>query len=254
MNNITAFLTLSKKEINRVLRIWIQTLFPPVVSLSLYFIIFGSILGDKIGDIEDFRYIEFIASGLIMMGIITNSYMNVASSLFSNKFGKSIEEILVSPMSINSIILGFCIGGIFRSIIISFLTILISLFFMELKIHNLFVIVFITLITSLLFSLLGFLNGVFAKKFDQISFIPSFVLTPLIYLGGVFYPISILSEPFSSLSKLNPILYMVNTYRYGFIGVSEVSIYFSFLFLSLFTIGIYSVIFFILKKGYVLKE
>ena len=254
MYNLTPLLTLSKKEVSRILRIWVQTIFPPVISLSLYFIIFGSILGDKIGDIEEVRYIEFITSGLIMMGIITNSYMNVASSVFSNKFGKSIEEILVSPMSINYIIIGFCIGGIFRATIISILTILISLFFIELKVYSLLVIISITFLTSSLFSLLGFLNGIFAKKFDQISFIPSFILTPLIYLGGVFYPISILPNVFFQLSQLNPILYMVNTYRYGFLGISEVNIYFSFIFLISLVLILYSIIFFIFKKGYVLKE
>ena len=204
--------TLTEREVRRYLRIWVQTLVPPAVTMSLYFVIFGSLIGPRIGSMNGFDYIQFMIPGLIMMSVITNSYANVVSSFFGVKFQRSIEELLVSPMPAFIILLGFIIGGVSRGILVGIVVYLVSLFFYpDFTIHNLPLTLGVLVLTAILFSLMGFINAIFADTFDDISVVPTFVLTPLIYLGGVFYSISILPEIWQKVSLINPMLYVVNT-------------------------------------------
>ena len=223
-----ALWTLTVKEVRRFMRIWVQTLVPPAVTMSLYFVIFGSLIGPRIGTMDGFDYIQFMIPGLIMMSVITNSYNNVVSSFYGIKFQKSIEELLISPMPNWSILLGFVLGGVARGVMIGFIVYGVSLlFYPSFTIVNPLLTLFVLFLTAILFSLMGFINAVFADSFDDISIIPTFILTPLIYLGGVFYSINILPEVWRSISMANPMLYVVNTFREGMLGVSDVSIMFS---------------------------
>jgi ABC-2 type transport system permease protein len=228
-NNISVALwTLTVKEVRRFMRIWVQTLVPPAVTMSLYFVIFGSLIGPRIGTMDGFDYIQFMIPGLIMMSVITNSYNNVVSSFYGIKFQKSIEELLISPMPNWSILLGFVLGGVARGVMIGFIVYGVSLlFYPSFTIVNPLLTLLVLFLTAILFSLMGFINAVFADSFDDISIIPTFILTPLIYLGGVFYSINILPEVWRSISMVNPMLYVVNTFREGMLGVSDVSIMFS---------------------------
>ncbi len=219
----TAFQTIVLREIRRFTRIWPQTLLPPAVTMTLYFIIFGSLIGSRIGDMGGFDYMQFIVPGLIMMAVITNSYSNVVSSFFSMKFQRSIEELLVSPVPNWTILAGYVVGGMARGLIIGLIVTLLSLAFTRLSIHNLPMVVITVFLTSALFSLGGFINAMLATKFDDVSIVPTFVLTPLTYLGGVFYSIELLPEVWQGVSLANPILYMVNGFRYGILGVSDVN-------------------------------
>lgn len=241
------------KEIARFLRIWIQTLLPPIITTSLYFIIFGSLIGKNIGKIHGVDYIQFIFPGLIMMSVITNSYTNVCSSFFGAKFQKSIEELLVAPVPPHIIIIGFVGGGVIRGSLIALLVMFVSLFFLSFKVYSLFSIVSIILMTSILFSLLGLINAIFAKTFDDISIIPTFVLTPLTYLGGVFYSLSFLPKIWQDISKFNPIVYMINGLRYGFLGISDVSFCFTLVLLLMFIFVLYLAVFFLIRIGKGLK-
>ncbi len=226
MSNLyfTALKSLAVKETNRYLRIWVQTLVPPVITTSLYFVIFGNLIGGRIGDMAGFSYMEFIVPGLIMMSAITSSYANVSSSFFSQKFQKNIEEILVAPVPTHIIIWGFVIGGVGRSVMVGTLVTIISLFFVPLHVYSWVIVVITLLMTAILFSLAGLLNGIFAQSFDDVSIVPTFVLQPLTYLGGVFYAISMLPPFWQAVSKINPIVYMISGFRYGFLGVMDVSI------------------------------
>jgi ABC-2 type transport system permease protein len=215
------FSTIVIKEMKRVLRLWMQTLLPPVVTSTLYFMIFGHVIGRRVGDMAGFSYIQFIAPGLIVMQLIAGSYASAVSSFFGAKFVRSIEELLVSPMSNLMILLGFMTGGIFRGLIVGFLVSLVAIFFTHLSIHSLAIIVFVALLTSAIFSCAGIINAVYAKKFDDISIIPTFVLTPLTYLGGVFYSIKMLTGVWHYVSMANPIVYIVSSFRFGFLGFSE---------------------------------
>ncbi|MFT7223474.1 MAG: ABC-2 type transport system permease protein [Cellvibrionaceae bacterium] len=219
-----ALSTIVRKEIVRFTRIWVQTILPPAITISLYFVIFGTLIGSRIGEMDGFSYIEFVVPGLIMMSIITNSYSNVVSSFFGVKFQRSIEELLVSPTPNVIILLGYVIGGVSRGLLVGFVVTLASLLFTDLQIHNIFVTIAIVILTSVVFALAGFFNALFANTFDDISIIPAFVLTPLTYLGGVFYSISMLPPFWQDVSKLNPILYMVNAFRYGILGISDINI------------------------------
>lgn len=241
--------TIVRKEIRRFIRIWVQTIVPPVITMSLYFIIFGRLIGRQIGDISGFTYMQFIVPGLIMMSVITNSYMNVCSSFFSTKFQKSVEELLVSPTPNSIIILGYCIGGIARGILVGFVVVLVSLFFTNLSTYNLFYLIIFAFLTAAVFSLGGLTNAIFAKKFDDISIIPTFVITPLTYLGGVFYSIEQLPGIWQMVSRLNPILYMINGFRYGFLGISDVNLTLSVLILVFFIVTLFAVNLFLLRKG-----
>ncbi|EQC01728.1 inner membrane transport permease [Photorhabdus temperata subsp. temperata M1021] len=219
-----ALKTLWIKEITRFGRIWVQTLLPPVITMSLYFIIFGSLIGSRIGQMGGVDYMQFIVPGLIMMAVITNSYANVSSSFFGAKFQRSIEELLVAPVPTHIVIAGFVGGGVARGVCVGILVTLVSLFFVPLHIHAWWMIVVTLLMTSILFSLGGLLNSIFAKTFDDISIIPTFVLTPLTYLGGVFYSLTLLPPFWQAVSKLNPIVYMISGFRYGFLGITDVSL------------------------------
>ncbi|SFR42733.1 ABC-2 type transport system permease protein [Marinobacter daqiaonensis] len=222
---LTAFLTIVLREIRRFTRIWPQTLLPPAVTMCLYFVIFGNLIGSRIGPMEGFDYMSFIVPGLIMMAVITNSYSNVVSSFFSMKFQRSIEELLVSPTPNWAILAGYVAGGMARGLGVGVIVTLLSLAFTRLQIHNLPMIVLTVFLTSALFSLGGFINAMLATKFDDISIVPTFILTPLTYLGGVFYSIQMLPDFWRSVSMVNPILYMVNAFRYGILGVSDVNPY-----------------------------
>lgn len=220
-----AFQTLARTEIRRFMRIWVQTLVPPAITMTLYFVIFGNLIGSRIGQMDGFDYMAFIVPGLIMMSVITNSYTNVAGSFFSSKFNRYVEEILVSPISNQTILLGYIAGGVARALIVGGMVTLLSLFFTNFPIHNLLAISFITLLTSIFFSVLGFINGVYAKNFDEVSFVPTFFLTPLTYLGGVFFSIDLLSDFWAGIARLNPILYVVNAFRHGILGITDVSLW-----------------------------
>ncbi|MGB4922382.1 MAG: ABC transporter permease, partial [Enterococcus aquimarinus] len=220
----TALKSLAIKETNRYLRIWVQTLVPPVITTSMYFVIFGNLIGGRIGEMDGFSYMEFIVPGLIMMSVITSSYSNVASSFFSQKFQKNIEELLIAPVPTHVIIWGFVIGGLGRSILVGTLVTVISLFFVPLNVYSWGIVVATLLMTGILFSLAGLLNGVFAQSYDDVSIVPTFVLQPLTYLGGVFYAISMLPPFWQAVSKINPIVYMISGFRYGFLGITDVSI------------------------------
>ncbi|GHD47857.1 ABC-2 type transport system permease protein [Marinobacter persicus] len=218
-----AFVTIVVREVRRFTRIWAQTLLPPAVTMTLYFIIFGNLIGSRIGEMGGYDYMQFIVPGLIMMAVITNSYGNVVSSFFSMKFQRSIEELLVSPVPNWTILAGYVAGGMARGLSIGLIVTLLSLAFTRLSIHNLPMVVITVFLTSALFSLGGFINAMLATKFDDISIVPTFILTPLTYLGGVFYSIQMLPEFWQGVSMVNPILYMVNGFRYGILGVSDVN-------------------------------
>ncbi|WPC73667.1 ABC transporter permease [Vibrio porteresiae] len=245
----TAFCSLLHKEVKRFTRIWVQTLVPPAITMTLYFIIFGNLIGSRIGQMNGFTYMEYIVPGLIMMSVITNSYSNVASSFFSAKFQKNIEELLVAPVPNYVIIAGYTMGGVARGLLVGAMVTAVSLFFVDLQVHHWAIIVATVFLTSVVFALGGLINAVFAKSFDDISIVPTFVLTPLTYLGGVFYSISLLPEFWQGVSKINPIVYMVNAFRYGFLGVSDVGIGVSFTVLGAFVIGLYALAHYLVTKG-----
>ena len=223
-SNLVALRTIVHREARRFLRIWPQTLLPPAITMVLYFVIFGNLIGSQIGDMHGFSYMQYIVPGLIMMSVITNSYSNVVSSFFSAKFQNSIEELMVSPVSPHTILIGFVLGGILRGLGVAVIVSTLSLFFTKLQAHNLGITMVVIVCTSAVFALGGFLNAIFARNFDDISIIPSFVLTPLTYLGGVFYSIDMLGPFWKTLSMANPILHMVNAFRYGILGISDIDI------------------------------
>lgn len=242
--------TLALKEVIRILRIWKQTLLPPVITLTLYFLIFGTLIGSRVGEMDGVSYMAFIVPGLIMMSVITNSYSNVSSSFFGAKFQRSIEEILVSPLSTHFVILGYVFGSMFRGLLVGLIVTLVSLFFSPtLEINNIFIVILTVILTSFVFSLAGLFNGIFAKKFDDVQLVPIFVLTPLTYLGGVFYSLSLLPTFWQVISLFNPILYMVNLFRYGFLGITDINIYIAFGILTLFMIVFYYLVYYMLEKG-----
>jgi len=237
------------KEINRFGRIWVQTLVPPVITMSLYFVIFGNLIGSRIGDMHGFSYMKFIVPGLIILSVITNSYANVASSFFSAKFQRNIEELLVAPVPTHVVIAGYVGGGVARGICVGILVTVISMFFVHLTIHSWWVIALTLLLTAILFSLGGLLNAVFATTFDDISLIPTFVLTPLTYLGGVFYSLTLLPPFWQAVSKLNPIVYMISGFRYGFLGISDVPLVFTLGVLVAFIVAFYLLAWYLIERG-----
>lgn len=241
------------KEYLRFIRIWIQTILPPAITITLYFIIFGEIIGRQIGDIDGYKYMDYIVPGLILMAVITNAYANVVSSFFSAKFHHSIEEMLVSPLPNYIILLGFVSGGLARGIIVGIVATIVSLFFSDLHIHSYGVTFTVFILTSILFALAGFINAAYAKSFDDITIIPTFVLTPLIYLGGVFYSIKMLPEFWQTLSLVNPILYMVNAFHYGILGVSDIDVSTAFIIIIAFIVALYYFSLRLLRLGIGLK-
>ncbi|UOG91738.1 MAG: ABC transporter permease [Candidatus Thiothrix sulfatifontis] len=224
----TAYTTILVKEVLRFSRIWLQTIVPPMITTALYFVIFGNLIGSQIGDMDGYSYIDFITPGLIMMTVITNSYANVVSSFYGSKFQGNVAEMLVSPMPNWIILAGFVSGGVARGLAVGLAVTLVSLFFSALSVQHVFITFTIVLLTSALFSLAGIINAVYAKSFDDITIIPTFVLTPLTYLGGVFYSIAMLPPFWQHVSLLNPVLYMVNGFRYGILGASDMSIWISY--------------------------
>lgn len=219
-----AFLTTVRKELVRILRIWPQTILPPVITTALYFVIFGPVLGDRIGVMAGFTYLQYVTPGLIMMAIITNSYQNTSSSFFGAKFQHHVEEMLVSPMSHNAILLGYTVGGSLRGLLVGVIVTFTSLFFADLSVEHPLLTFGVALLTALTFSLAGFVNALLARTFDDVSIVPTFVLTPLTMLGGVFYSVTLLPDVWESVSYANPILYMVNGFRHGILGTSDISV------------------------------
>ena len=221
---LIALQTIATREILRFTRIWVQTVLPPVITTALYFVIFGNLIGPRIGEMQGFDYMEFIIPGLIMMAVITNSYANVVSSFYGSKFQRHIEEMLISPVPSYIILIGFLAGGVSRGLIVGIAVTSVSLIFNPLNIHSLPVMFSMIILTAILFSLAGLINGVYANSFDDISIVPTFVLTPLTYLGGIFYSINMLPDFWQTVSLANPILYMVNAFRYGFLGISDINL------------------------------
>ncbi|MCE8015809.1 ABC transporter permease [Halomonas sp. MCCC 1A17488] len=244
-----ALWTLVVKEIKRFTRIWPQTLLPPSITMAMYFIIFGSLIGSRIGEMDGFSYMDFIVPGLIMMAVITNSYSNVASSFFSNKFQRSVEEMMVSPMPNWVILSGFVLGGMARGLGVGLIVTLVSLFFTRISVAHPLLTVGVVVLTAALFSIGGFINALLANKFDDVSIVPTFVLTPLTYLGGVFYSISLLPTFWQNASLLNPILYMVNVFRHGFLGVSDIPVGWALAAIVAFIVVLFTVALWMLERG-----
>lgn len=249
-----AFLTIIRREIGRFLRIWTQTLVPPVITITLYFIIFGNLIGDRIGPMAGVSYMEFVVPGLIMMSVITSAYNNVVSSFFGAKFQRFVEEMLVSPTPNYVILWGFVMGGVARAIAVGIIVTGVALFFTDLNVHHPLITVSIVVMTAVLFSLAGFINAVYANTFDDISIVPTFLLTPLIYLGGVFYSTDLLPEFWASVSQINPILYIVNAFRFGLLGISDIQIGWAFLMIGGFTVVAYWYCIHLLNTGKRLRQ
>jgi ABC-2 type transport system permease protein len=243
------FKTIVIREYNRIIRIWGQTLVPSAVTATLYFVIFGSLIGKRVGEMGGFDYMQYIAPGLIMMSVITNSYGNVVASFYGAKFGKHVEELLVSPLPNWLIVVGYVAGGVLRGLLVGAVVTVVTLIFTHLHIHHFLIIVAAVLLTSTVFSLGGFINAMLAKNFDQVNWIPAFVLTPLTYFGGVFYSVSLLPVWAQKLSYVNPILHMVNAFRYGFLGISDVSVVTAFAIMIVFLIVLFTVALVMMNRG-----
>jgi ABC-2 type transport system permease protein len=253
--NLVALHTIARREIVRIMRIWTQTLIPPAITMTLYFVIFGKLVGSRIGVIEGgFTYIQYIVPGLVMMSIITNSYGNISSSFFGAKFSRAVEEMLVSPMPNWVILLGYVSGAVARGLVVGALVLLIALLFTSLHVAHPLITFLSVLLGATIFSLAGFVNAVFAKKFDDIALVPTFILTPLTYLGGVFYSVNMLGEPWQAISRVNPILYMVNAFRFGVLGISDVNITVAFVVMLAFVVGLSIVALQLLKRGVGLRS
>lgn len=253
--NLVALQTIVRREIVRIMRIWTQTLIPPAITMTLYFVIFGKLIGSRIGTIQGgFTYMQYIVPGLVMMSIITNSYGNISSSFFGAKFQRSVEEMLVSPMSNWVILLGYVTGAVARGLTVGVLVLLIALFFTHLQVAHPLVTILSVLFGATIFSLAGFVNAVYAKKFDDIALVPTFVLTPLTYLGGVFYSVNMLREPWQAISRINPILYMVNAFRFGVLGISDVHVGVAFGVMLVFVIGLSWIALSLLRRGVGLRS
>jgi ABC-2 type transport system permease protein len=253
--NLVALNTLIRREIVRIMRIWTQTLIPPAITMTLYFVIFGKLIGSRIGNIEGgFSYMQYIVPGLVMMSIITNSYGNISSSFFGAKFSRAVEEMLVSPMPNWVILLGYVAGAVARGLVVGILVLLIALFFTDLHVLHPLITFASVLLGATIFSLAGFVNAVYAKKFDDIALVPTFILTPLTYLGGVFYSVNMLGEPWQAISRANPILYMVNAFRYGVLGISDVHVGVAFVVMLGFVVALSIVALQLLKRGVGLRS
>ena len=245
----TAYLTIARKEVLRFSRIWVQTIIPPVVMVALYFIIFGNLIGQRIGEMDGMNYVDFIMPGLVMMSIITNSYANVVSSFYGAKYSRHIEEMQIAPVPNLVILLGFVTGGVARGLSVGIAVTLVSLFFTEFSVEQPLLVLIVALLTSCLFSMAGLINGIFANSFDDISIVPTFVLTPLTYLGGIFYSIKLLPEFWQQVSLGNPILYMVNSFRYGFRGTSDIDLIIAMSVILAFNAALFFVCLVLLERG-----
>ena len=244
-----AFSTLVRKEVRRFMRLWIQTLVPPVITISLYFVIFGNLIGRRIGEMNGYSYMDFIVPGLILMAVINNAYANVVSSFFSQKFQRNIEELLVSPVPNYVILIGFVVGGSARGLMVGLIASIVAMFFSGFYMHNIFIATTVVLLSSVVFSLGGLINAIYANKFDDVTIVPTFILTPLIYLGGVFYSIDLLPDFWKAVSHFNPIFYMVDAFRFGILGISDVNIFYALLILLAFVVGLFSYALLLLNRG-----
>jgi ABC-2 type transport system permease protein len=253
-NDWIGFNTIVRREYGRIIRIWGQTIVPSGITATLYFVIFGSLVGTRIGQMGGHSYKEYIAPGLIMMNVITNSYANVVSSFFGAKFGKHIEELLVSPLPNWIIVTGYVCGGLVRGLLVGLIVTVIALFFSHLNVAHVLVVISAVLLTSIVFSLGGLINAVFAKNFDQVSVVPTFVLTPLTYLGGVFYSIKLLPDWAQVITHFNPIFYMVNAFRYGFLNESDVNVGVAYAIMTIAAVGLFAFCVALLNRGVGIRE
>ncbi len=244
-----ALSTILMKEFMRFIRIWIQTVLPAAIMTALYFIIMGKLIGSQLADVHGQTYVNYIAPGLVLMSVITNSYANVVSSFFSAKFQRHVEEMLVSPMPNYLIVIGFVSGGLTRGLVVGLVTGVVAAFFVKIQMHSIGVVILVAILTSTLFSLGGFINALYAKNFDDISIVPTFILTPLTYLGGIFYSVDVLSEFWRTVSLANPVLYMINAMRYGMLGVSDIDIVIALTIITLFVVVLYIWAVMLLRKG-----
>lgn len=252
--HIRSFVTLLHNEIVRIVRIWPQSLIPPIIISSLYYIIFGKLIGQRVGEMSGIEYIIFISPGLIIMSLITNAYVNVVTSFYVARFSKCIEEILVSPMLNITIFLGYVLAGVFRGMLVATLVLLVSLFFTSATIHSIWLTILVSFISSFLMSTIGFINGMIANSFDDTTIIPTFVLTPLIYLGGIFYSIDLLSDTWKTVAKFNPILYMVNSFRFAMLGTADVDPIVAIYVLSISAILLAALALYLLNKGFRIRN
>ena len=247
--NLVGLVTIVRREVRRVVRIWVQTIVPPAITMTLYFVIFGNLIGSRIGEMGGVPYMTFIAPGLIMMAVITNSFGNVVSSFFSGKLHRHLEEMLVSPLNFSTIVAGYMIGGVVRGLAVAGLVTVVALMFTELSVVHPLITISVVVLTSMVFSLAGLLNAIYANNFDEISIVPTFVLTPLTYLGGVFFSISLLSPTWQAVAQMNPILYMVNAFRYGMLGSSDIPIGTAFALIGVSLLALYALVLFLLNRG-----
>jgi len=259
--NLIGFQTIVIKEVTRLLRIWPQTIVPPVITTTLYYVIFGRVIGSRVGDMGGVTYLEFIVPGLVMMSVINNSYGNVVSSFFSSKFQRNVEELLISPMHESVILLGYMAGGIVRAMMIGTIVLLVSLFFVDtVSIYSIPITLAVAVLTAALFSIGGFINALVARKFDDISIFPTFILTPLTYLGGVFYSITLLPQPWEMISRINPIVYMVSAFRFGILKdrlnpeLIDINIGVAFAAIAMFIVVLFTIASWMLHKGVGLRS
>ncbi|AXI83032.1 ABC transporter permease [Xylella taiwanensis] len=246
--NLTALGTIVRREVQRILRIWIQTLVPPAITMALYFLIFGQLIGTRVGSMDDFDYIHFIVPGLVMMSVIQNSYGNISSSFFGAKFGRHIEELLVSPMPNWVILWGYVTGAVLRGLMVGTIVMAIAMCFTPVRLPYPLVTLSTAVLAAIIFSLAGFINAVYAKKFDDITIIPTFILTPLTYLGGVFYSVKLLPGWAETATYANPIFYMVNAFRYGLLGHSDVPLWIAYVLMLTFIAGLSALSLWLLRR------
>ncbi|HEU4855770.1 MAG TPA: ABC transporter permease [Rhodanobacteraceae bacterium] len=252
--NLVALGTITRREVHRMLRIWTQTLVPPAITMTLYFVIFGKVIGSRVGEMQGFTYMQYIVPGLVMMSIINNCYANITSSFFGSKFGRYVEELLASPMPSWVVLTGYVAGAVTRGLLVGVIVLGIALFFTSLHIAHPIVALTTVVLGATIFSLAGFINAMFAKRFDDIAIAPTFVLAPLTYLGGVFYSVNMLGSPWREVSLANPILYMVNAFRFGILGVGDVPVWTAYVVMLAFAIGLALVALWLLHRGVGLRS
>lgn len=253
-NNLIALYTVARREVTRILRIWSQTLVPPAITMTLYFLIFGSLIGARIGDMGGYDYMDFIVPGLVMMSIIQNSYGNISSSFFGAKFGRHVEELLVSPMPNWVILSGYVAGAMLRGLMVGIIVFAIAMLFTDVRMASIWITLSTVLLGSMIFSLAGFINAIFAQKFDDVTIVPTFILTPLTYFGGVFYSVTLLPEWAQKLTLANPIFYMVNAFRFGLLGESDVPVSIAYVLMLSFVAILGGIALWLLRRGVGLRS
>ena len=252
--NFVALGTIVRREVNRILRIWGQTLVPPAITMTLYFLIFGGLIGSRVGMMDGIKYMDFIVPGLVMMSVIQNSYGNISSSFFGAKFGRHVEELLVSPMPSWVILTGYVTGAVLRGLMVGAIVLVIAMFFTKVRLPHPLITLTTVILGATIFSLAGFVNAVYAKKFDDIAIVPTFILTPLTYLGGVFYSVKLLPEWAQAATHLNPIFYMVNAFRYGLLGATDVPLWIAYALMLGFAIALAATGLWLLRRGVGLRS